>query len=58
MTHRYFAASTFDVHQDGDSWNSFKAAIENLVVPDDFLNAAERDLGEFDTKDPFEGWSE
>ena len=32
MTHRYFAASTFDVQQDGDSWNSFKAAAYRLLV--------------------------
>ena len=40
------------------NWDAVKSALENLVVPEDFLNAKERDLGEFPSRDPFEGWSE
>lgn len=32
MTKRYFAASTFDVHQDGDSWTDFRTDAFMLLV--------------------------
>jgi antitoxin VapB len=39
------------------NWDSFIEALKDTDVPDDFLDAKDRDQGNH-RKDPFEGWDE
>jgi antitoxin VapB len=40
------------------TWDGFLTALKGAVVPDSFLNAAERDQNTLSRRDPFENWRE